>query len=206
MVYRICPVIGRDCACNDAEAAPCLGKLVADYLDELRDQVHGAPNDGFTLSSRRPDIAQLCESFTTDPRPLGTTHRAEVALTRGRTIAMGEVHYVMRRGRRIEVETVDAGIPPEKRRTTEPFVKVPLGWGEAAAKAIRSPDTLVLVELLYASWRARSPTFPLSNSRLKQLGVSRKIKSRVLRDLKRGGLITVKVRHGKTPTITLIAL
>jgi hypothetical protein len=65
MVYRICPVIGRDCAGNDAEAAPCLGNLVADYLDELRDQVHGAPNDGFTLSSRRRDIAQLCESFTT---------------------------------------------------------------------------------------------------------------------------------------------
>jgi hypothetical protein len=88
---------------------------------------------------------------------------------------MGEVHYVMRRGRRIEVETVDAGIPPEKRRATEPFVKVPLGWAAAAAKAIQSPDTLVLVELLYASWRARSLTFPLSNSRLKQLGVSRKI-------------------------------
>ena len=63
MVYRICPVIGRDCACSDAEMVPCLGKLIADYLDELRDQVRGCPDDGFTLNSRRRDIRVLCRSF-----------------------------------------------------------------------------------------------------------------------------------------------
>jgi hypothetical protein len=66
-MYRICPVIGRDCACNDAEAAPCLSKLIDDYLDELRDQVLGIDPDvgGLILSFRRRDIAQLFESFPT---------------------------------------------------------------------------------------------------------------------------------------------
>jgi hypothetical protein len=66
MVYRICPVIGCDCACNDVEAAPCLRKLIEDYLNELRDQVLGIdPDDGLLLSFRRRDIAQLCQSFRT---------------------------------------------------------------------------------------------------------------------------------------------
>jgi hypothetical protein len=59
MTRRLCPVIGRDCTCRDAEAAPCLGKLIEDYLDELRDQVHGMPDDGFTLASHRQGIARL---------------------------------------------------------------------------------------------------------------------------------------------------
>jgi hypothetical protein len=66
MAYRICPVIGRDCACSDAEMVPCLGKLIDDYLNELRNQVLGIdPDGGFLLSFRRRDIAQLCRSFQT---------------------------------------------------------------------------------------------------------------------------------------------
>jgi hypothetical protein len=56
---------------------------------------------------------------------------------------------------------------------------------------------------LRASWKTRSTTFPLANVRLKRVGVSRKIKARVLRDLERAGLIAVERRRGKTPTITL---
>jgi hypothetical protein len=93
---------------------------------------------------------------------------------------------------------------PVKRKKAEPFVKVPLWWAEAASKAARSPVTLVLVELLRASWKTRNTTFPLANVRLKRAGVSRKIKARVLRDLERAGLIVVEGRHGKTPTITLV--
>jgi hypothetical protein len=66
MPYRICPVANRDCACSDAEMAPCLGKLIEDYLDELRDQVRGVdPDDGLLLSFRRADIVKLCTSFAT---------------------------------------------------------------------------------------------------------------------------------------------
>src|SRR5262249_31315332 len=89
------------------------------------------------------------------------------------------------------VRTERIAVAPVRCKQTEPFVKVPLWWIEIAAKAARSPATLVLVELLYARWKANSSTFPLPNVRLKKLGVSREIKRRMLRDLERGGLIAV---------------
>jgi DNA-binding FadR family transcriptional regulator len=92
---------------------------------------------------------------------------------------------------------------PAKRKKVEPFVQVPLWWIAAAARAAKSPATLVLVELLHASWRARSRTFSLPNGRLRKLGVSREIKRRVLRDLETARLITVDKRHGKPPRVTL---
>jgi ribosomal protein S19E (S16A) len=113
------------------------------------------------------------------------------------------VQQEFRRGRtREELETA----APVKRRKTEPFVKVPLWWAAAASKATKSPATLVLVELLRASWKARNTTFPFPNARLSKLGVSREVKRRVLRDLERAGLITVERRQRKTPTVTLISL
>src|SRR5262249_40805791 len=75
-----------------------------------------------------------------------------------------------------------------------------------AAKAARSPATLVLVELLYARWKAKSSTFPLPNSGLKALGASRDVKRRVLRDLERQQVILVKRSARKTPIITVIGL
>jgi hypothetical protein len=117
---------------------------------------------------------------------------------------MGNVSYIHRHGRRIKVETIYPGVPAKKRKATEPFTVVPWWWITLAAKAIRSPRTLVLIELLHASWRAKSATFPLSNARLNKLGVHRKSKHRVLRDLERVKLIAVVRRRGKTPTITLI--
>jgi hypothetical protein len=88
----------------------------------------------------------------------------------------------------------------------EPFVQVPLWWIEIAAKRIKSPATLVLIELLYAAWKAKSSTFPLPNVRLQRMGVSREIKRRVLRDLERNGVILVGRKPRRTPIITLIGL
>jgi hypothetical protein len=95
---------------------------------------------------------------------------------------------------------------PAKRKKVEPFVKVPLWWIAAAARHARSPATLIMVELLRTSWKAKSPTFPLPNGRLEKLGVSREIKRRVLIDLERGGLIAVERRPNKTPIVTLLLL
>jgi hypothetical protein len=38
------------------------------------------------------------------------------------------------------------------------FVKVPLWWAAAAAKATRTPGFMVCIELLHASWKAKSVT------------------------------------------------
>jgi hypothetical protein len=97
---------------------------------------------------------------------------------------------------------------PKKRvkaeKASEPFVQVPLWWIEMAARRAKSPATLVLIELLYAAWKAKSPTFPLPNVRLRKLGVSRDVKRRVLYDLERGGVILVERPFSRTPIVTLI--
>jgi hypothetical protein len=92
------------------------------------------------------------------------------------------------------------------RKSKDAFVKVPLWWAEAAAKATHTPGMLVLIELLHRSWKAHSLTFPLSNKSLEKSGVSREIKRRVLRDLEAAGLITVERRHGRAPLVTLVVL
>ena len=115
------------------------------------------------------------------------------------------MNYVIRAGRRIEVDTLNIGTPG-KRKKVEPFVKVPLWWIAAAAKHTRSPATLVCIELLHVHWKTKRLSFPLPNGRLKMLGVSREIKRRVLRDLERGGLITIERPTRKTPIVTLVLL
>jgi hypothetical protein len=107
--------------------------------------------------------------------------------------------------REIEADFQRAVASRHKRKKVEPFVVVPLWWIAQAARLTRSPTTLVLIELLYAAWKARSSTFTLPNGRLKRLGVSRKIKSRVLCKLEtgKGRLIIVKRRIRKTPMVTL---
>jgi len=101
----------------------------------------------------------------------------------------------------------DQSAKPKRRgRATDPFVKMPLWWAEAAAKATGSPTTLVLVELLHRHWKTSQLTFPLPNGRLGKLGASRDVKRRVLRDLERAGLITVERPARKTPLVTLVLL
>jgi hypothetical protein len=92
------------------------------------------------------------------------------------------------------------------RKRVEPFVQVPWWWIERAANLTHSPATLVLMELLHAAWRAKSPIFPLPNARLQALGVGRKVKWRVLHDLERGRLITVKRTSRRTPIVTLVGV
>lgn len=66
MTYRICAAIHQICRCSDAEAMPCLAKLIEDYLVELRDDMLGIdPDDGLSLSFRRRDIVKHCQTFPT---------------------------------------------------------------------------------------------------------------------------------------------
>jgi hypothetical protein len=91
-----------------------------------------------------------------------------------------------------------------QKQQTDPFVMVPLWWIERAAELTHSPTTLVLMVLRHEAWRTKSTTFPLPNARLKRLGVSQKVKLRVLHALERGGLISVIWERRKTPIIALL--
>ena len=91
-------------------------------------------------------------------------------------------------------------------KVKEQFVKVPLWWAEAAAKATNTPKALVWVRLLHLSWKAKSLTFPVPNGKLEKAGVPRYVKYRALRELEVAGLITVERRHGKTAVVTIVVL
>jgi hypothetical protein len=67
---------------------------------------------------------------------------------------MDEIPWHEQRRRELEARA------PAKRKKGEPFVKMPLWWAAAAAKASRSPGMVVCVELLRAAWKANSLTFP----------------------------------------------
>ena len=103
-------------------------------------------------------------------------------------------------------ELVAAAPVKRKRKKNEPFVLIPLWWLEEAAKATRSPTTLVLAELWRLHWKTKRATFPLPSVRLRRLGVTRKVKARDLARLEQAGLTTVERRARKTPVITLIGV
>jgi hypothetical protein len=94
----------------------------------------------------------------------------------------------------------------KSRRGSDPFIKVPLWWAVAAAKATRNPKFLVCIEMLHRAWKCGGSTFLLPNDRLEKNGAGRKAKYRVLRDLEAAGLITVEWRRRKSPRVTLVLL
>jgi hypothetical protein len=115
---------------------------------------------------------------------------------------MSNVHYVVRRGRRIAVETLETGTKP--RRKTDLWVKVPLRWAEQAARATGTPKAFVWIWLLHLAWKAKSNTFPLPNKQLRDRGVHRNTKGRALRELEAAGLIQVARTSRKTSAVTLL--
>jgi HTH domain len=88
------------------------------------------------------------------------------------------------------------------KREKERFVKLPLWWAAQAAKATRTPKSLVVAELLWASWDKQSTAFALPSGRLRRLGLSRTTVWRTLQQLKRAGLIVVELRGQKAPLVS----
>jgi hypothetical protein len=83
------------------------------------------------------------------------------------------------------------------RPKARPFVQVPLDWATAAAVATRSPKTAILIELLYAAWKANGEPVTLPSGRLERVGVGRHIRRRCLVELAEAGLVTIERRPGR---------
>jgi hypothetical protein len=109
--------------------------------------------------------------------------------------------YVIRHGRRIEVETLDTGVAakPKRQAKGEPFVVVPLRWARLAVKDGGLMEFFICADLLHRAWKAKGKSFVMPNTKC----VSPKVKYRVLRALAAAKLITVEWRHGKSPLITM---
>ena len=110
-------------------------------------------------------------------------------------------HYVVRHGRKIEVETlpdspkVAAQRRKQEKQKQQAFAIIPLWWAERGGLV----EVLVCTDLLHRAWKAKGKSFILPNPR----GVDPKIKYRVLRKLEQSGLVKVEWRTGKSPTITM---
>jgi hypothetical protein len=112
------------------------------------------------------------------------------------------VSYVIRQGRRIEVEILSTSA---KKKRGDAFAMVPLDWAIAATRATKTPQAMVWILLQHLAWKTKSNTFPLSNNGLRQAGVSREVKRRALMALEAAGLITVHRRGSRAPLVTLIS-
>ena len=113
--------------------------------------------------------------------------------------------YVLRHGRRIEVETLETGATARRRRVA-PFVKMPLTWAARASIATNCPKAMVWVWLLHQAWKTKSATVRVPNGALAKYGISRWVKRRTLRQLEGAGLITIKLEPRKTPVVTVLSL
>jgi hypothetical protein len=117
------------------------------------------------------------------------------------------MNYVVRHGRRIEVEILDLGTPPPRRRkpasTKETLARIPHDRGMKLYGRIDGAAWVVLLELDHLIFKSfgRNPV-RLSNHALRAVGMSRDGKQAALRQLEAAGVITV-VRQGRgSPLIT----
>ena len=104
--------------------------------------------------------------------------------------------------REIEADFQRAVAATRKRKSTKPFVLVPLWHAALVAEATKSPALLIYVDLLRRAWIAKGQPFTIPNGWLKKSGGSRKTKCRVLRNLTAAGLIAVEWRRRKSPIVT----
>jgi hypothetical protein len=111
--------------------------------------------------------------------------------------------YVVRHGRRVEVETFKAEAPRRQRRTPT-FVKLPYEQCLVAAGKLRSAELAVLLELAHQSFRRHTLTVPLSNAALDRVGVRRRKKLAALRTLEVVGLVSVTWRGKQCPLVTIL--
>jgi hypothetical protein len=112
------------------------------------------------------------------------------------------MNYVMRNGKRIEVETLEDANPRRRSREAA-FVMVPLGWADAMTKATNTRQAFVCILLLYAAWKAKGEPFAFTNTGYRTK-IDRQMKRRTLDALEGAGLIKVERHNGRAPIITLV--
>jgi hypothetical protein len=116
--------------------------------------------------------------------------------------------YVTRKGRRIEVDTIEPNAPvkPSKSQRGQ-FVRVPLMWVNQLKAARCIGSYRLALHLLFQHWKSGSTPIKLSTAVLAKLGLgSRKTKRRALLELERLGLISVERRPKKSPTVTILGV
>jgi hypothetical protein len=105
----------------------------------------------------------------------------------------------------IEPGIETAAVKQRREKLEQQFIRVPVGWADKLAKTKRRSTLLVALHLLRLSWKKNSNTVSLTNSGLKEWGVSRQEKWFALNELKSEKLVTIESDKGKSPRITLLS-
>jgi hypothetical protein len=115
--------------------------------------------------------------------------------------------FVIRKGRRIEVESVATGVTPNaSRHQADPFAVLPLSWAAKASAATNCQKAMVWIWLAHQVRKTKTTTVTIPNGALAKYGISRRIKSLALRQLEEASLIAVERRPRKTPVVTVLRL
>lgn len=113
--------------------------------------------------------------------------------------------YVIRHGRRIEIETLDANVTSIKRRA--PFkvdwVKLPLRWVETLRQS-RSASTYQLAHaILFEAYKRKHVGGEIVLSNMK-MEMSRNTKNLAVKELVRLGLIQIKQEGRQAPRVLIL--
>jgi hypothetical protein len=95
-------------------------------------------------------------------------------------------------------------VPRKIKKRQEHFVRVPRPWIERLAKVRHIATYRVALHVLYEHWKNGGKPFTLSNTAIREQGVSRWRKWDALRELEQLGLITVERRERQSPRIAVI--
>ena len=134
-----------------------------------------------------PDIFDLKELLLTDEK------LTELKKARGKTI----------------IPAASAELEREqKRKRSRQFVIVPMSWVDClslvSARHAGCAYRIALA-LLRRQWERRTNTFTLSNKVVTEMGLSRRTKWRVLRELELLGLIKIERRLKRSPVVTIVS-
>jgi hypothetical protein len=117
---------------------------------------------------------------------------------------VGNISYIRRHGRLIEVETIEPGGPAKKHKG-EPFLLLTHRDAVRGFLALGSPKALVWYAVLYRAWAEKSKTVRVPTKLLRSWGVGRWNWSRALVQLEQAGLIQIdERRHGGAAKVTLL--
>jgi hypothetical protein len=116
------------------------------------------------------------------------------------------MNYVIRHGRRIEVETLDSAVTSNSRKRTARYIGCPMTWLKRVLPVVGSKE-----QLATALWLYRRHTicgggpFTASNYELsRDIGVTRYTKYRTLRRLEKACVIILHRGGAKTVLVELL--
>jgi hypothetical protein len=111
--------------------------------------------------------------------------------------------YVIRHGKRIEVEVLDLGVPPKKRR--KPFkaqwVKFPLHWAKALRRSNRAGTYQLASVILFEAFKQKhcGGEIVLSSA---VTGMPRSTRRRATKELVKLGLISIHQKGSQSPRVS----